>query len=76
VIAELDWAARISGEQSVQPLPPLDERQPAQVGPVEEQEIERKHHQPVRRILYGSSQRGEVGQSVLVLHDDFTIDQG
>jgi hypothetical protein len=38
------------------------------------QQIEGKEHDPVRRLVYGRAQCVEVGDAVLVLDDDFAID--
>jgi hypothetical protein len=39
-------------------------------------EIEGKEHESVRRRVDGGAERIEVGDAVLVLEDDLTVDQG
>jgi hypothetical protein len=53
MIAELDRGAWIGGYELAQLLSALDERQPAQISAIEEQEIKGKQHQPVGFPLNG-----------------------
>jgi hypothetical protein len=76
MLAELDGEALILRQQAVEPLPSLDEGQPAQILAILKQQIEGKHHQAVGSALNGGSQGCEVGEAILVLDDDLSIDQG
>jgi hypothetical protein len=44
MVIELDGRAGIHKDHFSQLLPLLDQRQPAQIGAIEEQQIEREHH--------------------------------
>src|SRR5688572_1781829 len=76
MVTELNRAALILGQQVTEQLSSFNERLPAQILPVQEQEIEGKHHQPVRSPLDGGSEGSEVGKAVLILNDDLAVDQG
>src|SRR5687767_10100402 len=76
MITELNRGTLVLGEQVTEQLSSLHERQPPHIGPVQEQEIESKHHQPVRSAFYGGSQSSEIREAILVLDNDLTVNQG
>jgi hypothetical protein len=74
-VCSLNWIAPSPAvEQSAKHVPTLDQRRTTEILAVQVQEIERIEQQPVRLVFDGRSERGEIGDALLVLHDHFTVE--